>query len=106
MPIMETTAMRTVLRPTTKSNTSTTPSPDWKDLLQMKRATGEDDRVVVTLRDKREVKFPVSWSKPLTQATSQAAACYPGYALVLFWDEWDEGIGIENILFGEKLYSR
>lgn len=60
--------------------------------------------VVVTLRDKREIRFPLSWSKLLTKADAQQRLAIRVTPWFLFWDELDEVIGIENILYGEKLY--
>ena len=62
------------------------------------------DTVQFDLSDGRSVKFPLAWSVKLLNATPeqrQNVTCTPYNA---FWDDIDEIIGVENVLYGDKLY--
>ena len=70
----------------------------------MVKAGVEGGMVVVTLEDGRIVHFPIDWLKPVAAAApeQQRNVCVTPW--FLFWDELDEVIGIEHILYGDKLH--
>lgn len=101
---MKSTAMRTVSALTTKQSISRKKRPSWEELPLIKSAKVEGATVTVELKDKRLIQFPVAWSKPLSKATALQRKQLRVTAYHIFWDEIDEVIGIENILYGNKLF--
>lgn len=55
------------------------------------------------LSDGRTVITPLAWSKPLQNATLAQRQAFKVSAYNVFWDEIDEIIGVENVLYGQKL---
>jgi len=96
--------MQTVSVPISKPNAKPRHRPNTSELPQMAKAVVEDEMVIVTLEDGRIVHFPIAWLKPVAAATpeQQRNVCVTPW--FLFWDDLDEVIGIENILYGNKLY--
>ena len=96
--------MRTASQLTTKQSISRRKRPSWDELPPIKSAKVEGNTVTVELKDKRLIQFPVSWSKTLSKATDLQRKKLRVTSYHIFWDEIDEVIGIENILYGNKLY--
>lgn len=96
--------MRTASQLTTKPSERRKKRPTWEELPPIKSAKVEGNLVTVSLKDKRVVQFPVAWSKPLTKATELQRNKLRVTAYHIYWDEIDEVIGIENILYGNKLF--
>lgn len=57
-----------------------------------------------TLSDGRKVAVPLAWSKLLSIATINQRNNFTVSAYNVFWDDIDEIIGVENVLFGKELY--
>lgn len=75
----------------------------WKELPELDHATAKGDMIIVSLRDGRIVQFPAAWSRSLANATLQQRKKVRVAAWHLFWDELDEVISIEQVLYGDKL---
>ncbi len=59
--------------------------------------------IVVTLKDQRVIQFPVAWSEVLAKASLKERKQVRVAAWHLFWDDLDEVISIEQVLYGDKL---
>ena len=97
------TAMRTALRSISKPSAKRKAKVRWEDLPELHHATARGDMIVVALRDGRVVQFPAAWSKLLAGATLKQRKKVRVAAWHLFWDELDEVISIEQVLYGDKL---
>ena len=75
-----------------------------RDLPTFKRVFFQDDRIGFDLSDGRTVLIPLAWSKRLTNATPKQRRAYELTELNVFWDEIDEIIGVENLLYGRELH--
>ena len=98
--------MRTTLESISKQSTKkhrTKPKVDWKDLPELESATAKGDVIVVTLRDQRVVEFPAAWSEILAEASLEKRKQVRVAAWHLFWDDLDEVISIEQVLYGDRL---
>lgn len=98
--------MRTALESTSKPSEKKTKTKlwvDWKDLPELERATAKGDMIVVTLRDQRVVQFPAVWSKILAEASLKERKRVRVAGWHLFWDDLDEVISIEQVLYGDRL---
>ncbi|QDK82872.1 DUF2442 domain-containing protein [Spirosoma sp. KCTC 42546] len=62
------------------------------------------DQVGFELSDGRTILIPLSWSKPLAAATPKQRTSFEITELNVFWDELDEIIGVENLLYGRHLF--
>lgn len=60
------------------------------------------DSLRFTLSDDRVVEIPLAWSTRLTQATEAQRRQFVLSAYNVFWDEVDEIIGVENLLYGRE----
>ncbi len=50
------------------------------------------------------MKFPLAWSVKLLNAAPEQRQNVTFTPYNAFWDDIDEIIGVENVLYGEKLY--
>lgn len=54
--------------------------------------------------DGRIVLMPLDWSAPLAKATPEQRQEFKVSPWNVFWDDLDEIIGVENLLYGRKLW--
>ncbi|GAA4449451.1 hypothetical protein GCM10023189_08840 [Nibrella saemangeumensis] len=103
---MKATVKPTESRPTTsgKAGKSRVRRPSFDRLPTITGVKVKADSVWFELNDGRTVTIPIAWSKPLQQATPRQRRQFTVSAYNVFWDEVDEIIGVENILFGNQLY--
>lgn len=64
----------------------------------------DTDTIQFDLSDGRSVKFPLTWSAKLSSATPEQRQNFTFTPYNAFWDDVDEIIGVENVLYGDKLY--
>lgn len=76
---------------------------DWDKVPELDCATAKGDMIVVALRDGPIVQLPAAWSKLLAGATLEQREKVRVAAWQLFWDDLDEVISIEQVLYGDKL---
>lgn len=50
------------------------------------------------------MRFPLAWSVKLLNATPEQRKNVTFTPYNAFWDDIDEIIGVENVLYGDKLY--
>lgn len=62
------------------------------------------DFIWFTLSDGRKVAIPLAWSILLSATTVTQRGNFTVSAYNVFWDDVDEIIGVENVLFGKELY--
>jgi hypothetical protein len=62
------------------------------------------DRISFSLDDGREISIPLVWSERLLRATPEQRQRFIMSDLNVFWDDVDEIIGVQNILYGDKLF--
>ena len=104
--------MRTTVRPTESNPTITAKRvnknvpqrPKLTDLPTFSNVQVNFDSVWFSLSDGRTVTIPLAWSKPLSAASVEQRSNFIVSAYNVFWDDIDEIIGVENVLFGKKLY--
>lgn len=103
--------MRTIASPTQPRQTTRLKKtnagqqrPALKDLPMFSAVHLDADRIEFSLTDGRAVSIPLAWSERLQQATPQQRQNFTISALNVFWDDVDEIIGVENVLYGKKLY--
>jgi hypothetical protein len=97
---MSITATQTILHSTTKSRKR----PKFKDLPTFTKAKVTDNQVGFWLNDGREIWIPLEWSLLLQGASSEQRQHFTVSAYNIFWEDIDEIIGVENILYGKKLW--
>lgn len=90
--------------PITKPKSHKIKRPSFKQLPTFKSVQITSKYLITELSDGRIVSVPLSWSKPLTKATEKQRQAFEITGYNLFWDEIDEIIGVENILYGSKLF--
>jgi hypothetical protein len=61
--------------------------------------------IVFGFKDGRMVNVPLNWSEKLSKATKEQRNNVIVSELFAFWDDVDEIIGVENVLFGNRLYK-
>jgi hypothetical protein len=64
----------------------------------------DNERISFSLSDGRTISIPLVWSARLMAATSEQRQVFIITPWNIFWDEADEIIGVENVLYGHKLY--
>ncbi|MVM41973.1 DUF2442 domain-containing protein [Spirosoma sp. HMF3257] len=64
----------------------------------------DSDAVIFSLSDGRTITIPLVWSKLLSVASTEQRTNFTISAYNVFWDDIDEIIGVENVLFGKNLY--
>lgn len=75
-----------------------------RDFPTFLRVFFEPGKVGFDLSDGRTVLIPLEWSKPLLDATPEQRNAYELTELNVFWDTINEIIGVENLLYGKKLF--
>lgn len=75
-----------------------------RDLPTFTRVFFRAEQVGFELSDGRTILIPLQWSKPLAAASLKQRRSFEMTELNVFWDEIDEIIGVENLLYGRKLY--
>ncbi|MBC3785222.1 DUF2442 domain-containing protein [Spirosoma utsteinense] len=78
--------------------------PGLKDLPEFSAVRVNVDQIEFSLTDGRMVTIPLIWSERLQRATPDQRQAFIVSPLNVFWDEIDEIIGVENVLYGNKLY--
>ena len=104
--------MRTTVRPTESSpttiakrvNKSSRQRPKFADLPTFTNIQVNSDTIWFSLSDGRTVTIPLTWSKLLSAASAEQRTNFIMSAYNVFWDDIDEIIGVENVLFGKELY--
>ena len=71
---------------------------------QLTNVTVGADVIQFDLSDGRGVSFPLMWSQKLAAATVEQRQNFSFTPYNAFWDDIDEIIGVENVLYGNKLY--
>jgi hypothetical protein len=97
---MSITATQTILHSTTKPRKR----PKFKDLPTFTKVEITDTQVGFWLNDGREVWIPLDWSSLLQSASSEQRQQFSISAYNIFWEDIDEIIGVENILYAKKLW--
>ena len=64
----------------------------------------DSDTIWFSLSDGRTITIPLAWSKLLSTASASQRTNFIVSAYNVFWDDIDEIIGVENVLFGKELY--
>ncbi|GAB4018351.1 hypothetical protein GCM10028773_17740 [Spirosoma koreense] len=62
------------------------------------------DTIGFSLSDGRTITIPLAWSALLSSASFSQRNNFTISAYNVFWDDIDEVIGVENVLFGKELY--
>ncbi|UFH53465.1 DUF2442 domain-containing protein [Spirosoma sp. KNUC1025] len=103
--------MRTPVRTVGSSPTTTVKRtskgrqrPNLADLPTFINVQVNPDTICFSLSDGRTVTIPLAWSKLLKEATVNQRNNFTISAYNIFWDDIDEIIGVENVLFGKELY--
>ncbi|NBB18505.1 DUF2442 domain-containing protein [Runella sp. CRIBMP] len=78
--------------------------PKFKDLPTFTKVEVTDSQVGFWLNDGREVWIPLEWSDLLKNASPIERQNFKVSGYNLFWETIDEIIGIENVLYGKKLW--
>jgi hypothetical protein len=89
---------------TIKRNARTAKRPPMRDLPTFVRVFFRAEQIGFELSDGRVILIPLDWSKPLASASSKQRRAFELTELNVFWDEIDEIIGVENLLYGRRLY--
>jgi hypothetical protein len=76
--------------------------PALQDLPTFQAIEVGNDSIRFTLSDARVVEIPLDWSTRLAQATEAQQRQFVLSAYNVFWDEVDEIIGVENVLYGRE----
>lgn len=71
---------------------------------QLTNVTVGTDTIRFDLSDGRSITFPLAWSSKLSAATVEQRQNVTFTPYNAFWDDVDEIIGVENVLYGDKLY--
>lgn len=101
---MKATAGKTELPSTTKSGVRRGKRPSMAALPTFTRVFFQVDQIGFELSDGRTILIPLFWSKPLAAASPAQREAFEITDLNIFWDELDEIIGVENLLYGKNLY--
>ena len=64
-----------------------------------------NDWIMFNFKDGRIVNVPLCWSEKLSNATQEQRNHVVVSDLFAFWDDVDEIIGVENVLYGNQLYK-
>ena len=104
--------MRPTVRPTElnptitakRVNKSVRQRPKFADLPTFTDVQVKADTIWFGLSDGRTVTVPLAWSKLLSTASAEQRTNFTVSAYNVFWDDIDEIIGVENVLFGKQLY--
>ena len=100
------TATQTTLKSITTRKRS---KPDkrftFNELPVFSGVTVSNDWIMFSFNDGRVVSVPLGWSEKLSNATQQQRDHVTVSDLFAFWDDVDEIIGVENVLYGNQLYK-
>lgn len=101
--------MRTIVsgltsRPTSIKSKRKVQRPPVNQQPQLENVAVETDTIRFDLSDGRSVTFPLAWSSKLANATVEQRQNFTFTPYNAFWDDVDEIIGVENVLYGDKLY--
>nr|WP_293838537.1 DUF2442 domain-containing protein [uncultured Arsenicibacter sp.] len=97
---------------TTKSASTTTKKPrigakrrrpKFAELPRFKSAEVKTSTIRFELQDGRVIEIPLAWSKKLSAASKSQRKDLFVAAFHVVWEEIDEIIGVQNILYGDKL---
>ncbi|MCY7359116.1 MAG: DUF2442 domain-containing protein [Rudanella sp.] len=100
------TAPATTSRSTTaKKQTKLANRPTFSELPVLANVAIDSQWIVFGFKDGRKVNVPLNWSKKLNDATEEQRNNVIVSELFAFWDDVDEIIGVENVLFGDRLYK-
>ena len=103
---MRTTVKQTESSPTTiaKRINKDRRRPKFADIPTFTNVQVKTDTILFSLSDGRTVTIPLAWSKPLSAASIGQRNNFIVSAYNIFWDDIDEIIGVENVLFGKQLF--
>ena len=101
---MKTTVSGLALRPTITKRKRKVQRPPINLQPQLTNVTVGTDVIRFDLSDRRSITFPLDWSAKLSQATVEQRQNFTFTPYNAFWDYVDEIIGVENVLYGDKLY--
>ncbi|GAB4025852.1 hypothetical protein GCM10028809_08140 [Spirosoma gilvum] len=87
-----------------RANKRTRQRPKFSELPTFTAVDMSSDFIWFSLSDGRKVAIPIEWSKPLKAASENQRNKFTVSAYNVFWDDIDEIIGVENVLFGKELY--
>ena len=104
--------MRATVRPTGSDPTTTAKRsskksvqrPKFADLPTFTNVEVKIDSIWFSLSDGRTIITPLAWSKSLLNASIEQRSKLTISAYNVFWDDIDEIIGVENVLYGKELY--
>ncbi|MBC7568818.1 MAG: DUF2442 domain-containing protein [Spirosoma sp.] len=75
-----------------------------RELPTFRRVFFQGEQIGFDLSDGRTTLIPLHWSKRLADASFEQRSAFELTELNIFWDEVDEVIGVENLLYGRNLY--
>lgn len=101
---MKTTVSGLTLRPTSTKGKRKAQRPPVNLQPRLTNVTVEMDIIRFDLSDGRSITFPVAWSAKLSAATVEQRQNLTFTPYIAFWDDVDEIIGVENVLYGHKFY--
>ena len=81
------------------------PFPTFNELPVLSNVSVDSQWIVFGFKDGRIVNVPLNWSEKLSKATNEQRNNLIVSELFAFWDDIDEIIGVENVLFGNRLYK-
>lgn len=90
---------------TTKRQTKTSDGRKFAELPSLANVLVDREKINFHLADGRIISVPLAWSEKLMQATPAQRNNVIVSDLFAFWDDIDEIIGVENVLFGNRLYK-
>lgn len=104
---MSTTVRSTESNPITTAkriNKAIRQRPKFADLPTFTGVQVNPDTIWFSLSDGRTITIPLVWSKLLSAASASQRSNFIVSAYNVFWDDIDEIIGVENVLYGKELY--
>ncbi|TAE33502.1 MAG: DUF2442 domain-containing protein [Cytophagales bacterium] len=101
---MKTTASGQVSGPITTRKKAKTQRPLVSAQPTLHGVQVDSEHVQFDLSDGRSVRFPLTWSTRLMAASPEQRQQFTFTPYNVFWDDIDEIIGVENALYGNKLY--
>lgn len=90
---------------TIRKQTKQIKRPTFNELPVLSTVSVDDQWIVFGFKDGRMVNVPLNWSGKLSKATIEQRKNVIVSELFAFWDDVDEIIGVENVLFGNRLYK-
>ena len=77
--------------------------PAFEDLPTWTQVVVTEPFIAFTFSDGRVLQVPLTWSEKLSRATPRQRNNVIVSELFAFWDDVDEIIGVENVLYGNRL---